>query len=312
MSSLEKVAINDITKFKQNMQQGDEVQASDIKKRLLETIETNQLISMLNATNKGDKTPIDVLNEVGFNIKDITGGLKENAELYKNIAESESQKRNVAEDRASAAREQSLELKEKLLEATISQQFEKYNQVLAEIVKEVREKKNEKKDDPINDTANQIVLKLLNEKVDDLTTKKTYNPIQDILSAFDTYETFRNKFKPPDTEIPASADKLNLEIIKLKLEDERLRQIEEKRYTLDRDKQDTLKHAVNTLGTEFVDVLGSLASALSQNKQTAIGQQTGVQGVTYQCEKCHEIFILPRAVNAAICPFCGGHEEISK
>jgi len=311
MPSLEKVAINDITKLKQNLQQSDEVQTSEIKRKLLDTIETNQLIQMLNATNKTEKNPIDILNDVGFNIKDITGGLKDNAELYKTIAEAESQKRTEAEDRVQEARSQTIELKEKLIENTINMQFEKYNQVLTEIVKKIEDKKENEKKDPINDTANQIVLRLLNEKVDDITTKKTYNPVQEILMAFETYETFRNKFKPTETEIPSGADRLNLEIIKLKLEDERIKAMEEKKYTLDKEKQETFKYALNTLGTELVDVLGSLASAMSITKTQTIEQKTGIQGVTYKCERCNEIFILPRAVNSAICPYCGGVEEVT-
>ena len=151
MPSLEKVAINDITKLKQNLQQSDEVQTSEIKRKLLDTIETNQLIQMLNATNKTEKNPIDILNDVGFNIKDITGGLKDNAELYKTIAEAESQKRTEAEDRVQEARSQTIELKEKLIENTINMQFEKYNQVLTEIVKKsVGFKWNDEQDKAFN------------------------------------------------------------------------------------------------------------------------------------------------------------------
>jgi hypothetical protein len=315
MGSLESVAKNDITRYKNNLTGNEEVSTSEIKKKLYETIETNQLIQMLDATKKGEKSPVEAMNELGFNIKDITGGLKDNVELYKGLVETEIQKRNKVEEQAQEAKSQVFELREKLIESTIMQQMEKFNSAITDIMKKVEEKKPEEKKDPVNDVANQLALKLLNEKIEDLTEKKNHNPIQDIFDALETYEQLKGRFKPQETEIPTDANKINIELIKLKLQDDRERAIEEKKLKLDQEKQETIKYALNTIGAELADAIGAFASAMSQPRENSFstgGQiqaqpqaPQGIQGIPYQCEKCNEIFVLHRAYDNAICPYCG-------
>lgn len=319
MSSLEKVAINDITKFKSNNQSGEEISTIDLKKKLIETVETNQLLQMLETTNKKDKSPVEVLNEVGFNIKDVTSGMKENIEAYKGLAEIESKKRSEIEERAEKAREQTFELREQLIETRLTQLVENNNRFIADLVKEIKENKGDSKKDPVSDVGSQIVLNLLNDKVEDLKALKNSNPLESIFASVDIYEKLKSLFKQEKTEIPDDPRRLDLEILKLKMEDERERIKEEKRIELDRDKHETVKYAINTIGAEIADAIGAFATVLSQNKQTGInqqpqtqtqnGQEQGIQGIPYQCESCGEMFFLQRIVENARCPYCGDAGE---
>lgn len=322
MESLSKVATNDITRFKANAQNSDEVQLPEIKKKLMDTIETNQLIQLIKATNKDEKSSVEILNEAGFSIKDVTEGLKQNAEMFKERAEFESQKRSEVEGREKETREQVYELKEKLLEQTITQQMEKYHTTLLEVIKKLDDKKDEKKNEPINDIANQILLKLLNDKVEDITVQKSQHPLQSILDSLETLDVLKNKFSPTQTEFPMGKDRADLEIVKLKLEDERERWKEEKRLKLDTEKHETIKYAINTIGTELADSIGSFATILGQNKQgnnsAPIGAQSGApinkepQGITYQCSKCQGIFVLSDVVESATCPYCSHSDKVTE
>jgi len=310
------VAVNDITKLKNNGTNQEEISNSDLKKKLLDTIETNQLLQALENTKKGDKSPIETMNELGFNFKDITGGLRENVELYKNLVEVETQKRSEIEQREHETKGHVIELKEKLLETSIMQQMEKYNQMLNEFIKKTEEaekKKLEKKDDPMQNAVSDLTLKLLNDKIEDLTTQKQQNPMQEIFGALETYEELKSRFKPPETEIKTDANKVNLELVKLKLEDERERALEDKKIQIDREKQEIIKYALNTIGAELVDAAGAIAGALTQNTQNqptqAPAQNQGVQGIPYQCEYCGQVFILHKVMDNAICPYCGKGEK---
>lgn len=322
METLSRVATNDITRLKANAQNGDDVQLPEIKKKLMDTIETNQLIQLMKATNKDEKTSVEILNEAGFSIKDVTDGLKQNAEMFKERAEFESQKRVEVENIAKESREQVYDLKEKLLEQTITQQMDKYHSTLLEVVKKLDEKKEEKKADPVSDIANQILMKLLNEKVDDIAAQKSQHPLQSILDSLETIDALKTRFSPPQTEFPMSKDRADLEIVKLKLEDERERWKEDKRLKLDTEKHETIKYAINTIGTEIADSLGAFAAVLGQNRQGNTSANVGapsdvpvnkeMQGVTYQCSQCQGVFILSGVVQSATCPYCSHSDKVTE
>lgn len=318
MASLEKVAINDITKFKENFKDNkDNMTTTDLKKKLIDTIETNQLLQMMDSTQKKtDKSPVESLNELGFSLKDVTSGLKDNVEVYKDLAMLETQKRNAMESSQKELQEKTYELKEKLFEATISSQLEKYHNSISELMKGIKEKKDGDKKDPMNDFGNQVAMKLLTEKIDEIKEQKNTNPFEQLFSSIEIVEQLKSKFRPQQANLPDDPRKYDVELLKFKMEDERLRMAEEKKIELEREKHDTFKYALNTIGTELVDAIGAIAGMLGQmkqNKSTAEQEpQYGIQGLPFQCQKCGGVFILQHKIDNAICPYCGddGKDDI--
>ena len=162
----------------------------------------------------------------------------------------------------------------------------------------------------------ELLQTLLSDKINDLTAQRSVNPLEELFHNVSVYEELKNKFKPDRSDIPTTKSQYELEALKIKLQDEREREFEMKKFEVEQERNKTLKYAINTVGTELVDVLGAFASALNQrNQQNQMPPQqnqmppAGVQGTVYHCDQCNQDFILTKGVSNPTCPYCGHKEQ---
>lgn len=298
---------------KENSGNNNDLSLPDIKTKLKEMIETKGYLDLYTGMSgeKKSDNQISVLKEMGLNLTDIIGGMKENVGIYKDLAEFEKKNRESSVEEVKELRKQNEDTKNKLLELTLTQAMDKYNDTMKEVVKKLEDKSDKEnkteKNDPMKNVSEKFLLSLLEDKFEDIKSQKNSNPFDQLFNSIQVVDTLKEKFGKKD-ELTSYKD---IEIYKLQLEDERERAIHKEKSHAEERKFKVIEHAINTLGTELADSLGAFANAMASNNQNSVNTQTQQQGtqgglnlIPYYCDKCGETFYLQKKVDEAPCPLC--------
>lgn len=282
----------------------NEVSSGELRAFLKQTLENREMFDMMqklgNTNGESNQSSLAALKEFGIDLDKITGVHQQAANTYRGVADLEQQRRKEVEEKETQVREQNYEYREKMIDLMMQQQMERQNQMFEKMMDKF-DKNNDKNNNnnPVNDMAMQTLTKLLEDKINEV-QQPPPNPMEQVFASMDMYENLFEKFREK-IGIPDSGKKEDLEMYKLRVEDERLRAIEERRMRLEEQKQETMKHTIDTLGAEIADGIGALAAAFKnfgqqeQQTQEPVQQQQSEQPsiIPFQCEECNHQWYYP-------------------
>ena len=247
----------------------DQVTMDDLKKVLKDRLEIKALLEAASEKSENLLQPLTYLKEVGLDLSGITQGMKNVAEVYKDLAAQEHEARRAAEQEARENRNLAEQTQAQVLQLLVTNFLQEQQRLISDMVQKLEKltDRQVKEPDPITKTLQEGVAALLAGQLQAaLSPESKRSRLEELVEDLKLIQTLVDLLKIRREEIPIRTDneRLALEVMKLQLEDER----ERERIRREQELEERKLHALEKGASLLKENLGDLLRALAETSAT--------------------------------------------
>lgn len=254
-------------------QREEPVTIEDLKRVLLHKIELETLAKAAK-TEEGRSSlePLGLLREAGFDLKSVTGGMKDAADVFKSIATEERQARGQVEQRVEELRGANAQLQMELIRTVVNGVLDKQAQLHSELKEALNKKPAE--GDALAKMLQGVMAQVLERSVGQMLGGDRRSPQEELMEMLAFGDKLREylgvRGKDDNGAARATAlAALKTDVLKLVLEDEREREDLRSKRELERERMDMIKSMGQALKDILPDVVRAFAEAAAARRTEA-------------------------------------------